>query len=210
MQHDTRRTLWLEWALATLIGYVVGTLAVLPLAVQLAYAAQPPWLSGAVGGAVLGAAVGGAQWLVLRHIGQRADGWWVLASMVGGLLGLALGTALSDALAMATFRTQDRETAALMVPVRAALAAGVTGIVFGLLLGGCHWLALRAPRGLMVWWIVANGLGWMAAMGLGAAAADRVTTIGALLITGLIAGVATGIAMQWWIRRVEIPKRVAA
>src|SRR4051812_46404549 len=105
MRHEARGMVWLEWALATLIGYVVGTLAVLPLAVQLAYAAQPPWLSGAVGGAVLGAAVGGAQWLVLRRNGQGADGWWVLASVVGGVLGLTLGAALSDALAMATFRT---------------------------------------------------------------------------------------------------------
>jgi hypothetical protein len=193
--------LWLEWTLATLIGYVVGTLAVLPWAVQLAYSAQPAWLANAVGGAVLGTAVGGAQWLILRRNRRNVDGWWVLASLAGGLIGLAFGTALSDAVAMTTARATDRETAALMVPVRAALAAGVTGAVFGLLLGGFQWLALRRPRGLIAWWIVANGLGWMAAMGLGAAVADRVTIIGALLVTGTVAGVITGIVLQWWARQ---------
>jgi hypothetical protein len=188
--------LWLEWTLATLVGYVVGTLAVLPLAVQLAYTAQPAWLAGAVGGAVLGATVGGAQWLVLRRHRQAVAAWWVLASLAGGLLGLALGTALSDALAMTTLVPTDRETAAQMVPVRAALTVGATGAVFGLLLGGGQWLALRRPRSSMVWWAVANGLGWMVAMGLGAAVADWLTALGAMGVTGIVAGVATGVALM--------------
>jgi hypothetical protein len=193
--------LWLEWTLATLIGYAVGTLAVLPLAVQLAYTAQPAWLPSAAGGVVLGATISGAQWLVLRHNRQGTGAWWVPASMVGGLLGLALGATLSDALVMAAFRPTDRETAALMLPLRAALTTGVTGLVFGLCLGVFQWLALRRPPGMIVWWVAANGLGWMAGMGLGAAVADRITTIGALLVTGIVAGVATGSAIQWWVRQ---------
>lgn len=196
MRQDRQGMLWLEGTLATLIGYVVGTLAILHLAIQLAYTAQPAWLAAAVGGAVLGAAVGGAQWLVLRRNGHAVGARWVLASLAGGLLGLALGTALSDALAMTTLLPTDRETAARMVPARAALTAGATGAVFGLLLGSFQWLALRRPRSLTVWWVVANGLGWMVAMGLGAAVADWLTAIGAMVITGIVAGVATGAALR--------------
>lgn len=78
MRQDKLGMLWLEWTLATMLGYVVGTLAVLPFAAQLAYAAQPGWLVGAVGGAVLGIAIGSAQWLVLRRHGLAAGagGCW--------------------------------------------------------------------------------------------------------------------------------------
>lgn len=203
MRQDKLGRLWLEWALATMVGYGVGTLAVLPFAVQLAYAAQPAWLVGAVGGAVLGIAIGGAQWLVLRRHGLAAGGWWVLASLVGAAIGLALGTALADSLAPAAARPPDRETAARLALVQAAISAGVTGAVFGLAVGAAQWLVLRAPGGLSAWWIAANGLGWMAALGLGAALAEQVTVLGALVPAGAAAGVITGLALQRWAGRVQ-------
>ena len=43
-QRETRRMwggMWGEWTVATLAGYAVGTLAILPGVVGLAYSAQP-------------------------------------------------------------------------------------------------------------------------------------------------------------------------
>ncbi len=59
---------WLQWVLATAVGWAVGTTA---------------------GGALVGTVVGVAQWLVLRRRVARA-GWWVLATAVGWLVGMAV------------------------------------------------------------------------------------------------------------------------
>src|SRR4051812_13891329 len=76
-RQGTTKLLWLEWTVATLIGYMLGILAIFPWMVGLAYAAQPTLLIGLAGGAVLGGAIGGAQWLVLRHHTRKVDGWWL-------------------------------------------------------------------------------------------------------------------------------------
>jgi hypothetical protein len=199
MQQNTSGQLWLEWMVATLIGYVAGALVVLPLAVQLAYAALPPWLVGGAGGAALGGLVGIAQWLVMRRSGKRTSGWWVPAGLVGGMLGLALGTALGDMLAQAAPPPVDREAAARMFPLGVALSNGITGALFGLFLGGAQWLALRRPRRVLGWWALANGLGWAAGMGLGAVVAAQGNTIAAMLITGAVSGAITAVVMQRWI-----------
>jgi len=67
---------WLQWALASAVGWVIG------------------WSAGEE--AIGGAAVGVAQWLVLRRQVRRA-GWWVLASAVGWAVGWFFGVILVGA-----------------------------------------------------------------------------------------------------------------
>ncbi len=197
MRQDKLGLLWLEWTLATALGYIVGTLGVLPLAVQIAYAAPPAWVAAAVGGALLGITIGGCQWFVVRRHQLATGGWWwVLASLVGATIGLALGAALAEALAPFAGRPPDREAAARMALTQAALTAGVTGAVFGLALGAAQWLALRAQHGLSAWWIAANALAWSAALILAALLAPQLTVPGALLLAGIAAGVITGLVFQ--------------
>lgn len=197
MRQDNLGLVWLEWTAATALGYIVGTLGVLPLAVQIAYAAPPAWVAAAVGGALLGITIGGAQWLVLRRHRLAAGGWWwILASLLGATIGLALGAALAEALAPFAVRPPDREAAARMAPVQAALTAGVTGAVFGIALGAAQWLALRSQHGLSAWWIAANGLAWAAALILAALLAPQFTVPGALLLAGIAAGIITGLFLQ--------------
>jgi hypothetical protein len=202
MQQEIGKWLWLEWALATLIGYVVGSLLALLVAVPLAYAAPSGWLANAAGGAVIGGITGAAQWLVLRRsrvaYNSRSTGpWWVLAGLLGGLLGLALGAALGDLLAPAlTSPPADRAAAANMIPLSTALATAVSGLLFGLMLSGAQWLALRFPARAGGWWLAANGLGWMLGLALGAVAAIPISVIGGMLTTGVAAGVITGLAFQ--------------
>jgi hypothetical protein len=201
MQQDTGKWLWLEWALATLSGYVVGALLALLAAVPLAYSTSAGWLANAAGGAVIGGVVGAAQWLVLRRssVGRAGSAglWWVLASLAGGLVGLALGTALGDLLAPALVQpAADRAAAARMIPLNTTLSTAVSGLVFGLLLGGAQWFALRRPARAAGWWLAANGLGWMLGLALGAAAAVPISVIGGMLTSGAVAGVITGAALQ--------------
>jgi hypothetical protein len=197
MRQDKLGLLWLEWTLATVLGYAVGTLAALPFAVQIAYAAPPAWVAAAVGGTLLGITIGGAQWLVLRRHRLATGGWWwMLASLIGATLGLALGAALAEALAPVAARPPDREAAVRMAITQAALTAGVTGAIFGLALGAAQWLALRTQQAFSAWWIVANGLAWSAALILAAVLAPQLTVPGALLLAGIAAGVVTGLVVQ--------------
>jgi hypothetical protein len=200
VQNDSSR-LWLTWTLATLVGYTLGILAILNGVVTLAYADQPAWLIGLGGGAVLGGVMGVAQGLVLRrHTPMNA--WWVLASIVGGALGLALGMPMADALMLPSSVPTVRG-AATAIAWRVAIQAGVTGAVVGIVMGSAQWLVLRRFIRSAGWWVIVNGLGWMAALGLGAAIINGAGLIGALLLSGLTGGVITGIVMQRWLHQAK-------
>jgi hypothetical protein len=187
---------WLEWVLAIVVGYAVGTLVILPWMVTFAYAAQPALLTGLVGGAVLGVVLGGAQWLVLWRHARWVNGWWVPASIAGGMLGLGLGMELADMLTLPSLGVVTRGAALPVIAWQAALRAGVTGALVGLGLGGAQWLVLRRSIHRAGWWIIANGLGWLASLALGAALADLIGVLGALLLTSVTSGTITAWAMQ--------------
>jgi hypothetical protein len=97
-----------------------------------------------VGGLIVGAVVGGAEWLALR---QRVSWLWVPATIVGIALGLVAGAAIVD-------YGVDRGDLALM------------GAVCGLAVGITQALVLARDRipGAW-WWAVANppawALGWL-------------------------------------------------
>jgi hypothetical protein len=200
VQHS-RRWLWIEWTLATWVGYTLGVLAILPWMVQLAYAAQPGLLTGLAGGAILGGLVGGAQWFSLRRHVKGVVGWWLLASIAGGMLGLALGMALADMLTFPAATGMTREAAARIIPLATTLRTALTGAVVGLVFGGAQWLVLRRYLQTSGWWVIASGLGWMIGMGLGALLAEMAGVIVALLITSLISGVITGLVLQRLVQR---------
>jgi hypothetical protein len=174
---------------------VLGLLSSLMLVSGLALAGTPTVLVGMIGGAVLGGSTGIVQWLVLRrHIREAA--WWILASIVGGLVGLALGLVLSDEVQplMAAFlgeAVQSRPTGPRLL-LSSALATGTAGAVAGIGLGSAQWLALRRHVRSAGWWIVASGLGWMISLSVSAAIVDEVGILISLLVAGLASGAATG------------------
>lgn len=188
-QNNNRGLLWLEWMVATLIGYTIGILAILPWMVNLAYAAQPGWSTGLMGGTILGGAVGVAQWLVLRRHAEQV-GWWIVATIAGFMVGLGIGMPLAD--------TGFMPTGAAL---RVAYNTGMTGAIVGVVLGLFQWVVLRRFIPSAALWIVASALGWMVGMGLGAAISTWSTTIGSLLVSGLSCGVVTGIVMQYLMRQ---------
>jgi hypothetical protein len=80
------RGLWLQWALATTVGFIVGGFAAGAAAKALEARGGDefgltPW-EGAVVGALAGLAIGVCQWLVLRRAIVHT-GWWAPAVMVG-------------------------------------------------------------------------------------------------------------------------------
>jgi hypothetical protein len=92
-----------------------------------------------VGGLIVGAVIGGAEWLVLR---QRVSWFWIPATIVGMALGLVAGTAIVD-------YGVERGDLALM------------GAVTGLAVGVMQALVL-ARDGIPSawWWAVANPAAW--------------------------------------------------
>jgi hypothetical protein len=196
MLQDTRR-FWLGWTLATLAGYAAGILALLPWAINAAYAAQPVWITGLVSGAVVGGTLGIAQWLVLRR-DTEVNLWWVVASIVGGMVGLALGMFVSEMITLPSAVPATREAARQALAWRPAMQAAIAGALLGLTLGAAQWLVLQRWLRYAGWWIIVNGVAWMVGLGAGAAIAERATLIGALIVTGVIAAVITGFTMQEW------------
>jgi hypothetical protein len=82
---------WTLWALATVIGATLGQLGAQTLIRAMLPGENPPLeqvIAAAVpAGALMGVAIGAAQGaILLRYIGARGFGEWVLASVVGGIL----------------------------------------------------------------------------------------------------------------------------
>jgi hypothetical protein len=94
----------------------------------------------ALAGLLTGAAIGMAQWLVLRQV-IPVDLRWVIVSGVGLAVGLALGLGLIGT-----------ETAGMALVYRAV----ITGLVIGL----AQWLLLRDYVPLSGWWILVIGAAW--------------------------------------------------
>jgi hypothetical protein len=190
MQYQSR-TVILPWVLATVAGVTIGILSSLSFVVRLALAGTPTGVVGLVGGAALGGGIGVAQWLVLRrHIG--AAGWWAVASVIGGMVGVALGLVLGDTLHPLLATVGAARPAAPGGTWGSALPVVAAGAVIGVTMGSAQWLVLRRYVRSAGWWIVGSGLGWMAGLGLGSGAIDAVTLLGSLLIVGIVSGVTTG------------------
>ena len=191
-----RRTIWLRWVLANGAAVIVAMLAVLPLAVNLAYADQPAWLRGAVGGAALGLALGTVQWWLLR-LPLAVDWRWIGYSVLGGALGLAIGMMVAESLSVAAIGETLSRNREPVFATGAALSAATGGLGFGLLLGGGQWLLLRRHVRSAFCWIVVNAIGWATGLGLAALFAS-VGVIGWLLMAGLVNGVFSGWLVERW------------
>ena len=77
--------------------------------------------------------------------------------------------------------------------------AAVTGAIAGTLIGAAQWLALRPA---VSWhWIAASTMGMGAGSALAAAITASATSVGALSLSGLIAGAAVGLGQGFAFRR---------
>lgn len=183
---------WLQWVFASTVGWSSGAF--------LGYFLLSSWpLLWATFFGGLGAAVGIMQWLVLRQRIHRA-GWWVLASVAAGIVGLIVGWPLGFSLRAAL---GDAIFYAVTWPTHFAIVGGVGGVI--------QWFLLRRQVYQASIWVLASSLGW-AAFGLSLGTVN--TIVGAMLgglfeaidfvldfvVGGLLAGAITGAAMVWLLR----------
>ena len=158
LQPDQPRTqiewlFWFQWIVASTLGWLVG------------------WaILGEVG---IGAALGVAQWLVLR--GEVANaGWWILASAAAWLVGWGI------------------IVSGLVVPTGADLISSlIVGAVMGLLLGAGQLLVLRRWTHYASLWIPANVSAWSVSF---------TGIMGGAALTGFVVGVVTGLVLDWLLR----------
>lgn len=129
-------------------------------------------------GALAGAILGTAQWLVLR---MRGVSWvWVALTIVGIAIGSAISNAVTDA---------GTSTGALVV----------TGAITGAVLGAAQGLALR--RGVLVigaWMVVVSiawAIGWLATASVIVDADKGFITFGAS--GAILATAITGLVLMW-------------
>jgi hypothetical protein len=129
----------------------------------------------AMGGAIIGAFVGTAQWLVLRRQRSR-PGLWLLASIVGFALGFATGTALFTVAAM-------------------VIASLVNFAVVGI----AQWLVLwRWQVNRPGWWVLATAVGFAVPF---AVAFDVIENDSlAFAFIGAVGAAITGALLSWLLR----------
>jgi hypothetical protein len=138
---------------------------------------------------VLGLVIGVLQYILLRlHLPRM--GWWIVATILGWLLGLIGSRLLYSSL----YRPFDQS--ALWIEVL------LTALI-GLSMGIAQWLVLRQRVPQAGWWIVANLIGW-GVIGWGAATITTRMVIPAVsLVT--VPGIITGVTLWWLLDR--LPQR---
>lgn len=152
---------WLRWMLATVLGaalYLIVSVPLMALLTLITFAgarpeAEPAFVPNFIGAGfgmgLTGAAIGLAQWFVLRKLLHNA-GWWVLATMIGYSAPYVVGAVLP----------QWPEW----------LAPASMFVTFGLVFGIAQGLVLRAQVTHAAWWIPISLAGWLAALALTRAA----------------------------------------
>jgi len=188
---ELNRTERVQWLALTILGLVAGLALALPLGVPIfavlgAMAGTPVVL------AIVGLALGGAQWpIIRRHI--PSSGWWVVASTLGMAAGLTLGVIVVEQIGRAmvggpiNFRV-------LSVAARAA-SFGTIGLISGALLGLAQWLVLRRSFADCRRWIHANALSLAIGLAAGSLLADAlVSRSGSFVSVAILFFVGSGAA----------------
>ena len=181
--------LWLQWTLATALGMLIGFLLAIPLVnlLDLQWARViVPLLAGFL--------IGLAQWAVLRnYLTSSAD--WVLAGGASWAVGFAIGLLLINLVASSV------------------IGALLGYVLFGIIVAVVQWPVLRREIPNLWLWILANVIGWTAGFYLSQVALNLffndpsippiTSTSFISVVTGLVAGAITGVALVLIVRQPE-------
>jgi hypothetical protein len=164
---------WLQWLLVTVVGFFVSLYWV-----EVGESTDVRALEGAIGGA----AIGVAQWFVLRQQFSKVWGWMLASIVSWGLIG---GSGLGALGWIAP--------TVMSIPLRVVYGA-MDGAVVGTLFGVAQGLVLNNQIYRAWRWILANTVGWATGLALGWA-------LGAVLrgFTGLFLGEVVGLTLTWLI-----------
>lgn len=153
---EQRLAPWLWWILAGMAGWaglvLVMFAAVLRYGVSAGNTGTVELVARlVVGGVLAGAALGAAQWLLIRRYLQ-GSGDWIIATILGWLGGALLAAALLIPFAVAHVQ--------LGWPGDTLLRGGEFGLVVGAVVGTAQWRVLRRQVGNAGWWVLASAAGW--------------------------------------------------
>lgn len=182
--------LWVGWMLATAAGMALGFIPPLLLAPGVDL-----WLFRILVPLWAGFLVGLFQWAVLRgYLTHSAD--WIINGGAGWAVAFSLGL--------------------LVIQVLSGSVVGtILGyILFGIIVGMIQWPVLRREIPSAIPWVLASVVGWslgalISQLVLGAVATGDVptpllSTAVSSIVTGLVAGGVTGLALIWITRQPEV------
>lgn len=205
--------LWGRWVVANAVGELLGLGVVAVVGFGLARRmGEPQGVLPVVGfafsmvalGGYEGAAVGYAQWRVLRRpLGELTARSWVGATVAGALAAWLLGMLPSTIMSLIA---EPGGPPPEMAGALAALLAALLGAVAGVVLALFQWWVLRRFVHRAGWWLAANALAWACGMPLVFAAAGAVPegaapglVMAAILLTlaaaGAVVGAVHGVAL---------------
>lgn len=139
-----------RWTTLTAMGLVGGIGAALVLGGPIQFVVGMMLVTPIVTG-VVGAVLGGAQWLHLRHIMARA-GWWIGATIPGMALGLSGGVVVVEQ--TGRLLLGHRPDVVHLTILQRAASFAVLGAITGAIVSGFQWLVLRAQLPAVKGWVV--------------------------------------------------------
>jgi len=191
---------WRNWVIANAAGELLG-LGIAALVMLALSRTVPPnpttaaLLAGALimvfFGALEGAIVGYAQWIVLRRTLAVAKSSWILTTAIAAAVAWLLGLLPSSIV-----NVSPTTAPSLLVTLFLSMGVGaVSGVILAI---GQTWILHRYSR-IAGWWLVANAGAWAVGMpiiffsaGLPTPQTPIATVILLLLTTVLVAGAAVG------------------
>jgi hypothetical protein len=183
---------WVLWVVASTAAILAGFAAMYAL-IFLAKAIVPgvneDRLFGAVMFPVLGVVLGLFQWLILRQR-MRRGGWWIVATAVGVLVGMAAAAGVVAAWHRLLLQQLNLEQVAPVVLV-------VLGLVLGLVQLPVIYRHVRRPA----LWVLASAAGWF---GLGLVIGQSIDRMTDVLAVGAVPAIVTGLALVWLWREPNI------
>lgn len=184
-----RCILWLQWVLATVVGFLVSLYWI-----EIDTKPYVEVIDGVIGGVVIGLAQG----LILQQRLAIAP-QWILASVASwGLI------------AASSFGAIGWVAPETLLPQLRLIFGVMQGAVVGTLLGVGQWFILKQQvKGS--WWILASAVSWAIALGVGWTVGGvlRQSThlflseVVGLAVTWMIVAAMTGISLIWLLRKVD-------
>ena len=145
----------LYWTVLTTVGLGGGLVAGLIVGMPIGELVNAMIATAAVT-CLVGGVLGCAQAFGLRTMLQRPF-WWILGTIVGLGLGLALGVVIVEQLGILI--TGIRPNVARLDPISRAVSFIALGAVAGCLLGVAQWLVLRSQAPRIRGWVVTSTTG---------------------------------------------------
>ena len=139
-----------RWTTLTAIGLLGGIGVALVLGGPIQFVVGMMLVTPIVTG-VVGAVLGGAQWLHLRHIMVKA-GWWIVATILGMALGLSGGVVVVEQ--VGRLLIGHRPDVVHLTILQRAVSFAVLGAITGAIVSGFQWLVLRAQLPVVKGWVV--------------------------------------------------------